>query len=175
MRSKALNCLSSISLAVLSSAATAQSASESDSAALAEVVVTASKTGAIDLQKIPVAITAFTADQLNQTLAVNVKDIAPFTPNLKVSQVAANAVLSIRGIGSNNVYAGSDPDVTMQIDDVYIARPSGQFADFLDVDRIEVLRGPQGTLYGRNAVGGTINIVSRQPTDTFAAQEVLTV
>src|SRR5882757_7860234 len=132
-------------------------ATDQDQGALAEVIVTATKSGATDLQKTPLAVTAFTADQLNRDLALNVKDIAPFTPNLRVSQVTANAVISIRGIGSNNVYAGSDPDVTMQIDGVYIARPSGQFADFLDVDRIEVLRGPQGTLYGRNAVGGTIN------------------
>src|SRR6202041_1721278 len=98
-----------------------------------------------------------------------------YTPNLQVSQVATNAVIAIRGIGSNNVYAGSDPDVTMQIDGVYIARPSGQFADFLDLDRVEVLRGPQGTLYGRNAVGGTINVISRQPTDEFTAENQLSV
>lgn len=141
---------------------------------LSDIVVTAQKTGATNLQSTPLAVTAFTADQLSQGLALNVKDIAPYTPNLQISQVATNAVIAIRGIGSNNVYAGSDPDVTMQIDGVYIARPSGQFADFLDVDRVEVLRGPQGTLYGRNAVGGTINLISRQPTDTFASEQVLT-
>jgi iron complex outermembrane recepter protein len=154
--------------------ALAQNAAASDDGALAEVLVTATKSGATDLQKTPLAVTAFSAEQLSQGMVLNVKDIAPFTPSLRISQVATNAVIAIRGIGSNNVYAGSDPDVTMQIDGVYIARPSGQFADFLDVDRVEVLRGPQGTLYGRNAVGGTINVVSRQPTDQFAAQEVLT-
>jgi iron complex outermembrane receptor protein len=155
--------------------ASAQSASRAaDDDSLGEIIVTATKSGSTDLQKTPLAVSAFTAEQLNQSLALNVKDIAPFTPSLQVSQVATNAVIAIRGIGSNNVYAGSDPDVTMQVDGVYIARPSGQFTDFLDVDRVEVLRGPQGTLYGRNAVGGTINIISRQPTDTFSAEQVLT-
>jgi iron complex outermembrane receptor protein len=172
-----INAYIQISLALTSTwaagGAVAQSAAPGDDA-LAEVIVTASKSGATDLQKTPLAVTAFSADQLNRDLALNIKDIAAFTPSLRISQVATSAVIAIRGIGSNNVYAGSDPDVTMQIDGVYIARPSGQFADFLDVDRVEVLRGPQGTLYGRNAVGGTINVVSRQPTDTFAAQEVLT-
>jgi iron complex outermembrane recepter protein len=156
--------------------AAAQSAPSADGpdTGLSEVVVTATKVGATSLQKTPLAIAAFTADQLNESLALNVKDIALYTPNLQVSQVATNAVIAIRGIGSNNVYAGSDPDVTMQIDGVYIARPSGQFADFLDLDRVEVLRGPQGTLYGRNAVGGTINLISRQPTDSFDSQQVFT-
>jgi iron complex outermembrane recepter protein len=141
---------------------------------LAEVIVTATKTGVTDLQKTPLAVTAFSADRLSEYQVLNISDITAITPNLQVSQQDMSADISIRGIGSNNVSAGSDPDVTMQIDGVYIARPSAQYADFLDVERVEVLRGPQGTLYGRNAVGGTINIISRQPTDQFAAQEVLT-
>src|SRR4051812_28231558 len=95
--------------------ALAQSTSPAEEGALAEVLVTATKSGATDLQKTPLAVTAFTADQLSQGLVLNVKDIAPLTPNLRISQVATNAVIAIRGIGSNNVYAGSDPDVTMQI------------------------------------------------------------
>src|SRR5258708_16468986 len=62
----------------------------------------------------------------------------------------------------------------MQSDGVYIARAFGQFADFIDVDRVEILRGPQGTLYGRNAVGGTVNIISRLPSDEFQAKTQLT-
>jgi iron complex outermembrane receptor protein len=80
----------------------------------------------------------------------------------------------IRGIGSSNVNNGSDPDVTTQLDGVYIARPFAQLMDFIDVDRIEVLRGPQGTLYGRNAVGGTFNIISRKPSDRLEGQFALT-
>jgi len=95
-------------------------------------------------------------------------------PNVVFGQNTASAEIYIRGIGSNNVFAGSDPDVTTQVDGVYIARPSGQMTDFLDVDRVEVLRGPQGTLYGRNAVGGTINVVSLRPSNEFNGRIDLT-
>jgi len=135
-----------------------------------EVVVTASKTGAQSVQKSAFAVSAFTVDQVHQEQIINVKDLVAYTPNLQVAQAQANAEIFIRGIGNTNVFAGSDPDVTVQVDGVYLARPVAQFADFADIQRIEVLRGPQGTLYGRNAAGGTINVISLQPTDTFTAK-----
>jgi len=104
----------------------------------------------------------------------NVKDLAPYVPSLAFSQNTAAALIYIRGIGSNNFAAGSDPDVTMQVDGVYIARPIGEFSNFLDVQRVEVLRGPQGTLYGRNAMGGTINVISRTPSDAFMGEARVT-
>ena len=140
-----------------------------------EVIVTATKYGATEEQKTPLAMTVFSADRLNASLVTNIKDLVSLAPNVSVAQANANAEIYIRGIGSNNVFNGSDPDVTTQVDGIYIARSFAQFADFLDVQRIEVLRGPQGTLYGRNAVGGTINIISRQPTDDFEARAQLTV
>jgi iron complex outermembrane recepter protein len=142
---------------------------------LEEIIVSASKTGPTRLQDTPMAVTAFDADQLAKSGVSDIKDLVEFAPGLNIAQAQVNAQISIRGIGSSNIYAGSDPDVTMQIDGVYIARPAAQFADFVDIDRIEVLRGPQGTLYGRNAVGGTINVISRTPGDEFQAQESLTV
>jgi iron complex outermembrane receptor protein len=141
---------------------------------IAEVLVTATKLGATELQKTASAITVFSAGQLDASRINNVKDLVSFTPNLNVGQATASAQIYIRGIGSNNVFNGSDPDVTVQSDGIYIARAFGQFADFVDIERIEVLRGPQGTLYGRNAVGGTINIISRKPSDTFEAKTQLT-
>jgi iron complex outermembrane recepter protein len=137
-----------------------------DGDSLAEIVVTATKTGSQQLQKTPVAVSVVGGEFMAIQGLSNIKDLAPYVPSLTFSQNTAAAIIYIRGIGSNNVAAGSDPDVTMQVDGVYIARPIGEFSDFLDVDRVEVLRGPQGTLYGRNAVGGTINVISRQPTDT---------
>ncbi len=145
------------------------------STTLSEVVVTATKTGATQAQKTPLAITVVGGAQLDKTGMSNVKDLVVATPNLSVAQVTTNAAIYIRGIGSNNVFGGSDPDVTTEVDGVYMARAYSQFLDFVDVDRIEVLRGPQGTLYGRNAVGGVLNVVSRQPTDTFQATEELSV
>src|SRR6266481_5792564 len=146
-----------------------------DNGDLQEIVVTASKTGAQLLQRTPLAISAFSGSQIQDQQISNVKDLVQYTPNLEVAQSTASAEIFIRGIGSTNVFAGSDPDVTVQIDGVYIARPSGQFADLSDVERVEVLRGPQGTLYGRNAAGGTINVISRQPSDTFTADTEFTV
>jgi iron complex outermembrane receptor protein len=144
-------------------------------AAIQEVVVTASKTGVSKLQKTPDAISVVSGDQLSSQGVQNLKDLAQFIPNLSFNQNTASAAIYIRGIGSNNTGAGSDPDVTTQIDGVYIARPAGQMGDFLDVDRVEVLRGPQGTLYGRNAVGGTINILSKTPSKEFTGEAALSV
>jgi iron complex outermembrane receptor protein len=102
-----------------------------------------------------------------------VRDLNGYVPNMSISQSTTYAEIFIRGIGSTNVSGGSDPSVTVQVDGVYLGRPYAQFAQFLDVGRVEVLRGPQGTLYGRNAVGGTINVVSKTPTDDFHAEAVL--
>jgi len=82
--------------------------------------------------------------------------------------------LTIRGIGTNLLIAGSDPSSAIYLDGVYLARPAMVFARFLDLDRIEVLRGPQGTLYGRNAVGGAMNLLPRPPTDDFQASARIT-
>ena len=143
--------------------------------AVEEIVVTATKQGATRAQATAIAISVFSQRQFDESGISDVRDLAEYTPNLVVSQGAQGAQLYIRGIGSNNVFNGSDPDVTTQVDGVYIARPFAQLQDFLDVNRVEVLRGPQGTLYGRNAVGGVINVISRQPTDIFSAKEQITI
>lgn len=137
---------------------------------IADVVVTASRTGAAALQKVPIAVTAFSADRLEGSQVSNIKDLVQLTPSLNVGQVTASAVVYMRGIGSSNVFGGSDPSVTTQLDGVYIARAFNQFQDFVDIERLEVLRGPQGTLYGRNAIGGTINIITKKPTNTFTGK-----
>ncbi|MEO7135840.1 MAG: TonB-dependent receptor, partial [Vicinamibacterales bacterium] len=129
----------------------------------ADIVVTASKTGATRLQDTPLAVTAFTADTLEKTGVKDIRDLAAATPNLLVTQNASFSQIYIRGIGSNNVFGGSDPSSTIHLDGVYLARPASYLSNFLDIERIEVLRGPQGTLYGRNSVGGTINVISRKP------------
>jgi iron complex outermembrane receptor protein len=141
---------------------------------LQEVVVTATKAGATAAQKTPLAITALSATDVDRLLINNVRDLASLTPNMAIAQNTGYAQIYIRGIGSNNVFNGSDPSSTINVDGVYIARPFSQFANFLDVERVEILRGPQGTLYGRNSIGGTINVISRQPTDTPDAKIQLT-
>src|SRR6267154_5162235 len=113
---------------------------EADGSGLSEIVVTATKTGETQLQNTPIAISAFSADQLAQSSLSNVKDLAGYVPNLSISQSTTYALIFIRGIGSTNVNGGSDPSTTVQVDGVYMGRPFAQFADFLDVQRVEVLR-----------------------------------
>lgn len=141
-----------------------------DGAMLEEVTVTATKMGETNLQETPLAITAFTSDQMAKTGIKEVRDLMALTPNLNIAQNQAFAQIYIRGVGSNNIFVGADPSSTIHIDGVYMARPASYFSGFLDVERVEVLRGPQGTLYGRNSVGGTINVISRKPDNDLRAK-----
>jgi iron complex outermembrane receptor protein len=138
------------------------------------VTVTATKTGAADVQSTPVAITVLPATALEQMGVHTVEGLAGVVPAVTMSQHTGAAQVTIRGIGTNSTVVGADPSSTIHLDGVYLGRPAMVFADFLNVERIEVLRGPQGTLYGRNSVGGTINIVTRQPTNTLVTSVRLT-
>lgn len=138
--------------------------------ALEEVIVTATKTGETDLQSTPMAISSFSDEYIRARGINDVIDLANFTPGLQISDLNGYAQLYMRGVGSNNVFIGSDPSTTLHLDGVYLARPIGYFSEFLDIERVEVLRGPQGTLYGRNSVGGTVNIISKKPTETFSGE-----
>jgi outer membrane receptor for monomeric catechols len=117
-------------------------------------IVTATKSGERDLQTIPMAITAISSTTLGRFGTPTLFDAAVLAPSVTLSQNVGFGQLTIRGIGTNLLFGGSDPSSAMYIDGVYLARPAMEFVQFLDVDRMEVLRGPQGTLYGRNAVGG---------------------
>jgi iron complex outermembrane receptor protein len=154
-------------LLVTGVAAQAQTSPENGYADNGDIVVTASKTGATYLQDTPMAVTAYNSEMLERTGVKDIRDLAGATPNLLVTQNASFTQVYIRGIGSNNVFGGSDPSSTIHLDGVYLARPASYLSNFLDVERIEVLRGPQGTLYGRNSVGGTINVISRKPGNDF--------
>ena len=111
------------------------------------------------------AVSVLPGDELERADVHTVEQLAGLSPSVTFSQNTGFAQLTIRGIGTNAVFAGSDPSSAVYLDGVYLARPAGVLADFVDVERVEVLRGPQGTLYGRNVVGGAVNIVSRMPTD----------
>ncbi len=143
---------------------------QDEQAQLSEIVVTASRTGESRLSDTPIAITALSADQLDQRGVHDIRGLTDYTPNLQIADFAGYAQIFIRVVGSNDQFAGTDPSSTVHLDGVYLGRTLGYFSSFLDVERIEVLRGPQGTLYGRNSVGGTINVITRKPTDEFKAQ-----
>jgi iron complex outermembrane recepter protein len=116
------------------------------------------------LLNVPVAVTAYSGEQLDRQGALNITDVAQTTPNvtLEVSR-GTNSTLTpfIRGIGQQDPVAGFEQGVGLYLDDVYFNRPQAAVLDIYDVERIEVLRGPQGTLYGRNTVGGAIKYVTR--------------
>lgn len=128
--------------------------------------VTANKATESDLADVPVSATIFSSRRLERENLAEVKDLQAATPGLNVAENEKLMQIFIRGVGTQNVLIGSDPSTALHLDGVYLARPLAAFADFLDVERVEVLRGPQGTIFGRNSVGGTINIVSKKPSQT---------
>jgi iron complex outermembrane receptor protein len=128
-----------------------------------EVTVTARRREE-SLQEVPIAVTAFSADTLQKLGTSDIAEMAQAVPSVTFeASRATNSTLTafIRGVGQQDPLAGFEQGVALYIDDVYIARPQGSLLDIYDVARIEVLRGPQGTLYGRNAVGGAIKYVTR--------------
>ena len=116
------------------------------------------------LQEVPVAVTAFTADSIDKLNVRDLGDLDAQVPNLTIYAArgsTSTVTAYIRGVGQADPLWGVDPGVGIYLDDVYIARPQGALLDVFDVGRIEVLRGPQGTLYGKNTTGGAIKYISR--------------
>lgn len=139
-----------------------------------QAIVTAARVGKNDVQAIPMAISAISNEDLGRLGTSTVDQAAALAPSVMFTQNASAGQLSIRGVGTNVVYAGADPSSAMYLDGVYLARPAMAFVELLDLDRIEVLRGPQGTLYGRNAVGGALNLVSKAPANDLEASARVT-
>jgi iron complex outermembrane recepter protein len=160
--------LASASSLGLSAQAFAQDAKETAQSALEEIVVTANKREE-NLQLTPVAITAISAAQAELRGIAEVKDLASMAPNVTILQGTTNAtaaVVTIRGIVTpGDESQGFDSPIGIYLDGVYIARSSAASTEVADIERVEVLRGPQGTLFGRNTTGGAINFISRLPGD----------
>ncbi len=148
-------------------------------AALDEVVVTAQKREA-SLQDTPISMAAFSGDDLDKRGAANISDVGDFTPNIQFDSSVAlsgssnSASIYIRGIGQPDFIASADPGVGVYLDGVYISSSMGGVLDLLDVERVEVLRGPQGTLFGRNTIGGAISVVTKKPDNEFSGSAELT-
>ncbi len=157
-----------VAVALASTAAFApMPTSAQEGAVLEEITVTARRRSE-SLQEVPIAVTAFTGDDLKLRGAADITELAQQAPSVTLEPTrATNTTLTafIRGIGQQDPLAGFEQGVALYIDDVYLARPQGSLLDIYDVERIEVLRGPQGTLYGRNAVGGAIKYVTRRLSD----------
>jgi len=163
--------LSGVALAAPVSAQTAAPEDEATetSGGIQEIIVTARKT-AENLQTTPVAVSALTGGDLEKQQIVGVAQLQTTTPNLTVSSAVAqpgSATLFIRGQGSSDGLVAIDQAVGAYLNGVYLARSTGGNFDMIDAQRVEVLRGPQGTLFGRNTTGGAINIITNEPDGEF--------
>src|SRR5512141_314888 len=150
-------------LAVPAALAQDAPATKSTASGLEEITVTARRREE-SLQDVPIAVSAFSSERLENVGATDITWLQQSTPNLTL-QVARGSnstlIAFIRGIGQQDPLWGFEPGVGLYVDDVYIARPQGAVLDIYDIQRLEVLRGPQGTLYGRNTIGGAIKYVTR--------------
>lgn len=145
------------------------SADVTDSPVLQEVTVTAQRREQ-RAQDVGISLTAFTSGQLRTLQLLNTTDISEQTPGMKVYEFSpALTVINIRGVSQNDFADHYEPPIAVFVDGAYVSAQGALDAQLLDMERVEVLRGPQGTLFGRNAIGGVIQYITRQPSDTFDA------
>ena len=140
------------------------------SAALEEVVVTAQKREQ-SVQEVPIAITSIGGEDLKNLGFKSATDVQFQTPGLIVSYASSNAIpnFTLRGVGLNDFTAVQSSPVAIHVDDIYYGNSTLLNFALFDIDRVEVLKGPQGTLYGRNSTGGAVNFFSNKPTQEFEA------
>ncbi len=158
------------SIATLPVAAFAQDQAMVDEGEEGEIIVTARRREE-SLQDVPVAVTAYSGAALEAQGALDITDIGDTTPNVTLENSrGTNSTLTafIRGVGQQDPVSGFEAGVGIYLDDVYLNRPQGAVLDIYDVERIEVLRGPQGTLYGRNTIGGAVKYVTKRLPEEFA-------
>lgn len=151
-------------------AAPAAEAADDSRGGIEVIEITARKVSE-NLQDAPIAVSAFGAESLEGLGIGDTQDISSMAPNLYLTQTpgsVANLALSIRGVAGAEPLLTREQGVSIYMDDVYIARVTGAIMDLVDVERVEVLRGPQGTLYGRNSTGGAVRFISRKPTEEFS-------
>ena len=145
-------------------------AAPSSRGSIETVTVTSSKLGGADVQSIPISITALSQEQLTATQTAGGPDLVKQVPNLTFTKTNFTGYsIQIRGIGTQAISVTTDPAVAVAFNDIPFIRNHFFEQEFYDVSQVEVLRGPQGTLYGRNATAGVVNLVSARPTDQFEA------
>ncbi|RNL65570.1 TonB-dependent receptor [Zhongshania marina] len=135
---------------------------------LEEIIVTAQKRSE-DMQSVPISITAYSAEALDARGAFDTKALADITPAMTITEFAGYAFIYIRGVGTDAFVPSEDPSVTTYIDGVYVPQSQGIVSDLGGVERVEILKGPQGTLFGRNSTGGAINVITKRPGSEFEA------
>ncbi len=145
------------------------SANVAAEAVIEEVVVTAQKRSE-SMQEVPISISAFGEQRLEDSGFDGIADLAQMTPSLQFGNFGPVTFVTLRGIGNENTTAGGDPGVALHYDGVYLGRPVASLFTAFDSQRVEILRGPQGTLYGRNATGGSINYITKKPDQEFGGE-----
>ena len=162
--------------AALAPEATAATAAAGDAALngaeggqIQEVIVTAQRRET-SLIKTPVAVSSIGSAAITSRHLLDVQDLTSQAPGVQFGSNHTNADITIRGIGNSTSTQGTDPGVSFHLDGVYLGRSNLAAATLLDVDHVEILRGPQGTLFGRNATGGVVNVISKAPTRDFQAE-----
>ena len=140
---------------------------------LEEVIVTAQKREQ-QAQDVGIAITAFTGDQLDALGFVNAQQVSAMAPGVSTVQPngPSNYAIAIRGVAQNDFISNQESPVSVYIDDVYLSQMSAAGFMLFDMARVEILRGPQGTLYGRNATGGLVHYITRKPSDEISGYEL---
>jgi iron complex outermembrane receptor protein len=139
-----------------------ETAEDEPTSGIAEIIVTAEKRST-NVQDVPISITAIAGDELVRQGVNGTRGLSGLAPNVNIGQDARGIVISVRGISSQGVTFSRDPSIAFHVDGVYSPRPTGASGTLFDLDRVEILRGPQGTLYGRNATGGAVNVVTAKP------------
>ena len=154
-----------LSVAVVPGQALAQESAPANEGGIADIVVTAQKREE-SLQKTPISIVAFTGDDLAKAGINEISDLRSQVPSLQIvphPNSGTTTRIFMRGVGNNDDQITQDPSVAVYVDGVYLARTQGLVTEVAELERVEVLRGPQGSLYGRNATGGAINFITRAP------------
>src|SRR5882757_3204422 len=160
-------------VAARQSVASSPAKTQNDTTTIPEIIVTAQRRSE-NLQDVPIAVTAATAETLEARGVTSTRDVLAAVPSITLSTAAGFLQPRIRGIGDQAVGAGFEGGVGVYVDGVYQAAPAANLFSLANIERIEVLEGPQGTLFGRNSTGGLIQIITREPSETFDGNASLT-
>ena len=122
-----------------------------------------------NINEVPIAVSVLREDQINAAFAPNIEGLQALVPSVsfRKGNTTRNSALTVRGIGTVSFSIAAEPSVSTVVDNVVLGRSGQAFTDLYDLERIEVLRGPQGTLFGKNASAGVVNITTKRPTDEF--------
>lgn len=146
-----------------------EAGTERKAGSIQEIVVTATKV-ATPASKTPISLSVTTGEDLKEAGITDARALEEVAPNVQITQESGKLQIAIRGVVSLDMTEKGDPSAAFNIDGAYVARYEAQVGAFMDLDRIEVLRGPQGTLYGRNATAGAVNLITHKPERTFGAR-----